>query len=106
MKLYTRSLWAAGQCLMKDSVTAEKRITNARLLDTIRFTHTGTHTRKYLQICVASKHTHTDIHTHTKHTNTLSCKGPAPGLESQWELDCGWKRGWWDRWMDGGRLDR
>lgn len=29
----------------------------------------------------------------------------APGLKGQWEFECGLRRGWWDRWMDGGRLD-
>lgn len=101
MKPYTESLWAAGQCLMKDSGTAE-RITNARLLDTIRFTHT----HKYLQIYVASKHTHIDIHmhTHSRNTNTLSCKGLSQPQGSRAGVSSS-GGGWWDRWMDGGRLD-
>lgn len=105
VKPYTESLRAAGQCLMKDSATAG-RITNARLLDTIR-SRTRAHANIW-QICVASKHTHTDIHTHThKEYKHIVMQGPysAPGLRGRWELQCGWRGGWRDRWMDGGRLD-
>lgn len=71
MKLYTESLWAAGRALMKDSVTAE-RITNARLLDTVLYTHTHTHKHS----TDTYTHTHISMQVHTgggqTHTHTVT----------------------------------
>lgn len=79
MKLYTESLWAAGRVLMKDSVTV-KRITNARLLDCVYYTHT--HSYRY-------------THKVDKHIYTLSrYRLIQPRLKGQWELECG--GGWRD----------
>lgn len=115
MKPYTESLWAAGRCLMKDSVTAE-RITNARLLDTIRFAHTHTHTRMnshaHANICryalPANTPTQISTHAHTRHTNTLSCNGLTQPQGSRangsWSVgggEGGGTDGWMvDVWMD------
>lgn len=72
MKLYTESLWAAERALMKDSVTVE-RITNARLLDTIRYTHTHMHAHEIsAEMQCQQTHPHTDIHTHKVHKHIVT----------------------------------
>lgn len=105
MKPYTESLWAAGRCLMKDSVTAE-RITNARLLDTVAFARARTHTSRHTQISADMRcqqtHPHRSTHTHTRHTNTLSCNGLTQPQGSRangsWSVGGG-RGGGTDGWM-------